>query len=546
MVLTGSLTNYWQDGSWPTTTRLSMVYTLVTLFTALSYAVSQSISFDLDTILVNFWCNDLNGMNDAMRVLYYTGLFLISYTSKYARPHLGDSPLQAYELFSYTDTAWYSLEGCMKYTVFHLFTYRSVLAKLNMLTYFTWACCILGFMGHTPPVLLGMLLLVQHGIVSGCIGTSHRWYVPVYSTLALMFSDGRHEYSLDGLFSQYINDYMFPVSNEPSLLNSGFSRKLILFSGIYTLFGGGISKLLNSGVQWCNTECLAYYVSSTENGQLTWLKNFMYNNPLLTCIMAVQSELFELASILSLFGIGRLPILLMAAILHFGIWLTMWPNYAPQTFCYIFGINHTWSTYDNQHIIVDATASTIVASLFMTYMCIFLSCVILLRIEFWPLSGIPMYSLPRDKSFNYKYIKDKAQADYLANEYRLLGYPNTLAWSNQWVILSITNNKQSIDLRDYISNTNNRYGVLGKQFRRQLHNAAANILIDKMRLKSQSQYGKQWLDIRLDSLHMLLKQNKLPDWVNKSDNILQLYMPLQNGQKLMLAETPWNENKKKS
>lgn len=319
---------YNREHTLPIKYRLQLAFIGSVFTSLLLYTICRSIHGTKYThyAIVNFWCNDLNGMNDKLRILFYSGLYILCYTSYMARPHTGDSPLQAYTLYKYTLTTWYTYEGLMSTIIGKLISNKQVLQIIHYSVSLCYICCIIGLFGQLPQVMLGILSLIQHGIVAGCIGTSHRWYVPVYSSLALSICNTRGQYSADYIISQYITDYTFtPDYLTPSLLNSGFSRKVILFSGLFTLFGGGISKLLNSGISWCNSECLAYYVSSTENGQLMWLKNLLWNNGLVTMAMAIQSECFELFSIHAFFtSTYRSYILIMAAILHLGIWLTMW------------------------------------------------------------------------------------------------------------------------------------------------------------------------------------------------------------------------------
>ena len=71
---------------------------------------------------------------------------------------------------------------------------------IRMLTVSGFLACIVGVGGQLPPVLVGIGMFLMHGIVQGCIGTSHRWYVPVYTCLALMFANGNADHSLGRLF----------------------------------------------------------------------------------------------------------------------------------------------------------------------------------------------------------------------------------------------------------------------------------------------------------------------------------------------------------
>ena len=107
--------------------------------------------------------------------------------------------------------------------------------------------------GQLPPIIVGIGMLLLHGVVQGCIGTSHRWYVPVYTCLALALASGNADLSVDALLYEKFGDaYPFaPVcragaATANSLLCSGYARKMVLMAGISTLFFGAITKVANT------------------------------------------------------------------------------------------------------------------------------------------------------------------------------------------------------------------------------------------------------------------------------------------------------------
>ena len=293
------------------------------------------------THLLHFWHYDLPPLPPSLRILGYTGILLIALVSYISRPPFGDSPVQAPELYRFTLPSFFSLEGAMALFGRKWISYER-LRVIRGVMVVAWLLCVVGGGGWVARVVCGVCMFVLHGVVSGCIGTSHRWYVPVYTLLALMAADGNYDHSLDNwLHDRYPHLWPFHSTlDSTSFLHTGFARKLILLSSIATLFYGGITKILNGGWKWLNGRSLAYYVSSEENGRSALLKKLMHTQPVLSFFLAVSSIVLECGAVLALWNQWWRPIILAnAAAFHFGIWLTMWPNYAPQTFCY--GLGHT-------------------------------------------------------------------------------------------------------------------------------------------------------------------------------------------------------------
>ena len=414
--------------------------------------------------LLHFWLYDLPPLTPSIRILAYSGVLAISLTSYISRPPFGDSPLQAPELFAYTLPSFFSLEGAMKLMGRTWVTYDR-LRVLRGVMVVAWVGCIIGVGGWVAPVLLGLIHFVLHGVVSGCIGTSHRWYVPVYTLLALMLADGNTSWSVDALIHSHWEGYPLYGGGVGGVRGTGLARKLVLIASIATLFYGGLTKMLNGGWKWLNGRSLAYYVSSEENGRWALMKRVMAEQWWLSLFLSVSSILLECGSIIAVFSQFWRPIVLAnAAAFHFGIWLTMWPNYAPQTWCYGVGTQWPWETlhdYPNlvpmewQHSHTPTYAqlshlppymwmSGFIASWIATSLCVFLTFVTLFRIEYWPLTGIPMYSFYRDNSFSYRFLRDERQAQFVAVEHFQSGYPNALAWSNLWIILRLKNTHPSV------------------------------------------------------------------------------------------------------
>ena len=504
------------------------------------------------TRLLHFWHYDLPPLPPSLRIIAYTGILTIALISYISRPPFGDSPIQAPQLYRFTLPSFFSLEGAMALLGGGWLTWQRV-RWIRGVMVGCWVLCVVGGGGWVARVVCGVCMFVLHGVVSGCIGTSHRWYVPVYTMLALMVADGNYSYSLDNwLHARYPHLWPFHSTfDSSSFLYTGFARKLILMSSIATLFYGGITKILNGGWKWLNGRSLAYYVSSEENGRSALLKKLMHTQPILSFFLAVSSIVLECGAVVALWDPWLRPIILAnAAAFHFGIWLTMWPNYAPQTFCYGLGTRWWWEdephyhspipramehsrqpmwelllSSDNHSLPAYLTSSVFISSWCAMLLAVFLTFITLFRIEYWPFTGIPMYSFYRDNSFSYRFLRDEQQAQGVAIEHMQSGYPNALAWSNLWIILRLKNtaphvkaeiadykrrwkaerdsNKPAttlaaeraerragrargggqvlddheerwyVNLKNRVTRDNATYGVLTKQWRRTLHNVAA-------------------------------------------------------------------------
>ena len=94
--------------------------------------------------LLDFWVNDLAPLTGAMRIYIYTTLLMTAMLSHYARPHLGDSPLQAPELYGYTLPQFFSREGAMKLMHTTKWVNKPTLRAIRAMTVMAFGMCIVG------------------------------------------------------------------------------------------------------------------------------------------------------------------------------------------------------------------------------------------------------------------------------------------------------------------------------------------------------------------------------------------------------------------
>lgn len=496
------------------------------------------------------------------RIFIYGTLFLASLFSSVARPMLGDSFLQAPELWRATNPNFFTLEGVMKFIPLrkHVLTYPFLSAVRNF-AIIAWLCQIIGFGGHTPAVIVAITTIFLTGIAQGCIGVSHRWYVPMFTAASLAMANGKRDLSVDAAIAGIWSDYPFAPA-EMGVLDTGIARKLVLVAAVSTLFFGGITKLINGGMKWMDGCSLAYYVSNSNNGACKAMKALLQQYPWIAMLLGGGSVIWELASIGTLFVPFIRPYFFAsAAAFHFGIWLTMHPNYLPQTLCYLICFN--WSSADVVQFVPLTSTITSVTAL-ATIGLILFTAVAVIGVEFFPITGVPMYSYYRDDTFNYDHFCSEEQAQCVALEHANSKYPTPIAWSDKWVKLrlvhkeSLMKNSRSVkaekfvcDFREHLTlpttvpaaSVQPHGHVLPKQYRRILHTIAAIDMatkptgkLDAISAKSRVYPAEAWLW----RMRAVLKQwniTTLPEWA-KASGELQLVVTLRD-RYVVLGRVPW-------
>lgn len=202
--------------------------------------------------LCEFWLNDTPALHGRERILLYSTLLLLSLLSHYARPPLGDSPLQAPELFAKTNVElFFERRGLVEFVppswlqphsgvVSH-----SSLHALRVVTIAAWLCAILGVFGHTPVVLTAVGFFLLEMIKVSCFGVGHRWYLVVYTLFFLCLADGRKTHSLDAYLvsSGIAPHWPFDPAHSHPVLSSGLATKLGLVATSFTLWSGALTKV---------------------------------------------------------------------------------------------------------------------------------------------------------------------------------------------------------------------------------------------------------------------------------------------------------------
>ncbi|UJR12600.1 hypothetical protein I4U23_016775 [Adineta vaga] len=373
---------------------------------------------------------------------------------KISAPPLGDTPLQAHLIFQKT----HPLFWCVKNEFSRLFLFlhnHKCLQILVRIAIVSWICCIIGFGGIISRLITSISVFILSTTIIGIgkIGVRHRWYVPTWTILGLVFTKFKI-YSVDYLITQYIDNR---YSLEPSqvIFDSGFSSKFIQCISLYTLFAAGFSKIRQSGISWIFPGTLIFYLSDPSINNYTILpkfrntiKQYIIKKPILVVFLAISSLIIELSSIFGIFFVSiRLTIVIIACLFHLGILFLLTPNFIPQCICYLMIIDLPFQSKLHQINIPVSLFDIIIISITIMILSGYLLSLFYIY-EGWPFTSVPMFSLDR-RQFTHDYLLDENQLNNLAYELPLsngisIGCEDQFSFGNTWI--RITKNQENIDL----------------------------------------------------------------------------------------------------
>jgi hypothetical protein len=413
--------------------------------------------------LATFWMG-YAPLGGAWRIYLYGGLLAQALSSAWHSPPHGDSPLNAPEVVAGSDPAFYQPAGVMR--VFGRWgADPRALGLVRAVTAAAWIACLVGFGGRWAAALVALGAFFLHGAMSGALGTNHRWVVPIHVLAGAALVDLNVSWSLDAWLAARWPAYPFAPGAGP-LVPSGFLGQFALLIAVYSLAAGGVSKLRLGGRRWLDGESLRFFISRPGVGAWADLNRLLAGRAWACRALAVATIALEFGALAALFVPGlRVPVLASAALFHLGIWLTMNPNYLPQTWCYALclggasaaaaaaGAASPWA------VALAYGASLLAAGL---------AVVACRGIEHWPLTCIPMYAFYRGPAARWPHeaLQDEEQARQLGREFVASRLPYPLSWSEQWVGLRLVAGDGSA--RDF-----KPAGVLRKHWNRLLHRAAA-------------------------------------------------------------------------
>ena len=491
--------------------------------------------------LVRFWVADAPPLGGWARIFIYGALLLLLLPDPRRRPWYRGSytPLVAPEMRAWTAPAFFQPERFAARVPRRLYDV-AVLRWVRAATVVAWLGCIAGLGGAVSAWVCAAGLVLLWAVTSGCIGTNHRWYFPMYTLVACAFAGPAfgHELSLDAWITERFPGYWLAPQgpHEAPLAWSGFARKLVIASGAAILFLGGLSKLRNAGVRWMDGRTIAFYVGG-NSGAWRWLKRAIARSPALAVALSVGTMVLELGCIVVLFVPElRLPTAIAAIGLHLGIWLTMAPKYFPSMPCYVLWV--TWPWEAPAAMPAEPSGALVAASVLATAVWGWvLFTVVVQRREGWPLSSVPMYSFYRsDREHSHAHLRDMAQAEHEAREVARAGCVNVPCWSARWVRVRLAAPGHALQIHRHASSTRHARGCHKRQWARMRWNAAAAAITAPA---GASQATRFLADVRAHA-HADGWAPGLPAWTREPDVRLELVLSLAEGPRV-LAAVPWNE-----
>lgn len=376
-----------------------------------------------------WWLSDLAPLPGPLRFVFYTALLVLALTAGYR------SPLAAPELWAWTDPDLYTPLGLFAWTGVEWVTTERLVA-LRAVTVAAWICAALGFFRGVTPAVAGLGFLVLHGVSVGMIGVSHRWYLPAYALVAMAFARSTDRWSLDHLLGRHWEGY--PRQDGPPLARTGFARKLVLLFAVTMLFSGGVAKLLEAGPAWLDGTTLQFAIARSGGPEWPWLSELLQRNLGLCRVLAWATLTLELGAPLALLSRRVRHLFLAGACgFHVGIFLVMSPEYWAHMWCYVLLVDWErlrWRAPARRAAPLPAVADVRLGLAGGALLCALLGVVTFARIEWWPLSHVPMYAAYRgpEGAFTPEHLRDGHQAQALARACRV----NThCSWSKSWLDL---------------------------------------------------------------------------------------------------------------
>jgi hypothetical protein len=327
------------------------------------------------SVMTNWWLNDLAPVSGVLRVVFYTGLLALCVADS-------PSPLQAAKIIGGTEQALYTPVAALR-----LFGVRwvepAVLSVVGKLTIAVWIAAAAGFAQPVTGILTFLGFAFLHAVNAGALGANHSTHSALYALLCLCFSVS-HSFSADAL----LGISLVPAQ---SAFASGFAPLLLLVFLSYTLFAGGVSKLLNGGPRWFDGSALRFYLEqSAPIARWPFLSRVLVGSPALCRLMAWGSVLIELSAPVAIaVSPARVPLIALWVCLHVGILAVMMPAYWVQMWCYLLLVVPALTPHGAVPADVPGAAVfTAVGAL----ACLVLVAVLVRQSEEWPFTAVPMYS----------------------------------------------------------------------------------------------------------------------------------------------------------
>ena len=335
-----------------------------------------------------FWFDDIAPLGGARRFVFYAGLLAIAAFDP-------DSPLHAPELAGHTAPELWTAKGLWAFLGLGQWP-EEWLGRIRVGTVAVWACAAVGLFGRPSRVLTALGVFVLAGANAGAMGVAHRWHVPLITLLIVALARTRDRWSVDFHLQALAARWGWRKAAPEPRRGTGLPLKLILVLVTGLFFSAGIAKLLNAGPAWLDGSTICGTIAT--RGRLSAFGGFLADHAWACAGIATASLLFELAAPLALLSRNlRFAFVMAAWLFHLGIWSVMYPAYFGAMWCYLLFLElpgrRGAAASETPPRIVAATATQRRAGVALSVgMLVAILSVALLRVEWWPISHIPMYS----------------------------------------------------------------------------------------------------------------------------------------------------------
>jgi len=334
-----------------------------------------------------WWLDDLPPLDGRIRLVFYAGLLVLT-----ALHH--KSPMLGLAHHAATDPELVAADGLMALLGLRYVPPDALLA-VRWATLAAWLCAAAGLWMRGSALATGAGALFLHGALISTNAHNHSWHVPVYALALAPFALAEDRWSLDFHLRRR---GLLPRASAPPA-GDGFALKLLLVFVVGFYFSSGVSKLLDAGPLWVDGRSLRYALED-RGGRLAAL---LAGRLWLCSALSAASLALELGSVAALFSRRARPwILLGLCAMHAGIERAMGPWYYAN--CWTFLLLLDWRAGPLRAVFggppraprpevargsgLRRPAAVAAGTLLMAL----LAAVALLRIEWWPLATVDMYS----------------------------------------------------------------------------------------------------------------------------------------------------------
>jgi len=335
-----------------------------------------------------FWFDDIEPLSGPKRFVFYAGLLAIALLD-------ADSPLHAPELAGHTAPELWTASGLWAFLGLGQWP-KEWLDLVRVGTIAAWASAAVGLFGRPARLLTALGVFVLAGANAGAMGIAHRWYVPLVALCIVAFAGTRDRWSVDfQLEALAARQGWRERAPEPSL-GTGLPLKLLLVVVTGLFFSAGIAKLLETGPAWLDGSTICSSVAS--RGRSSAFSQALAERAWACSGLATASLLFELAAPLALLSRNyRFVFVIAAWLFHLGIWSVMYPAYFGAMWCYLLFLEMparlgTGASETPRPSVAATATKRRTAVALSAGMVVAILGVALLRVEWWPISHIPMYS----------------------------------------------------------------------------------------------------------------------------------------------------------